>query len=175
MDTEQFALGYPASTKHLTGKKSFHSISVAEHRRLRKLTTSSITGHEALAMYIEYIQDIVITSLDEWARRDKPIEFLTEIRKIAFKVINHIFLGSDSDSILESVEKYYTDLIYGLKSSAINIPGFAFHRALKVQQFGHSDSQIIPSQEIIKFLQNMLSNSWNEIIVFYKTFLFCAE
>lgn len=132
MDTEQFALGYPASTKHLTGKKSFHSISVAEHKRLRKLTTSSITGHEALAMYIEYIQDIVITSLDEWARNDNPIELLTEMRKIAFKVITHIFLGSDSDSILGSVEKYYTDILYGLKSSAINIPGFAFHGALKV-------------------------------------------
>ncbi|XP_031259390.1 beta-amyrin 11-oxidase-like [Pistacia vera] len=144
MDTEQFALGYPASTKHLTGKKSFHSISVSEHKRLRKLTTSSITGNEALAMYIEYIQNIVITSLDKWARNDKPIEFLTEMRKIAFKVITHIFLGSDSDSILGSVEKYYTDILYGLKSSAINIPGFAFHRALKARN------------KLLKILQTVL-------------------
>ena len=131
-DDEQFGLGYPVSTKKLTGKKSFHSITNSEHKRLRRLTTAPINGHEALAMYIGYIEDIVINSLDEWSSMKEPIEFLKEMRKVAFKVITHIFVGSSAESILGSVEKHYTDLNYGLKSAAINIPGFAFYKALKV-------------------------------------------
>lgn len=83
-------------------------------------------------MYIGYIEDIVITSLDEWSSMNEPIEFLKAMRKVAFKVITHIFVGSSAESILGTVEKYYTDLNYGLKAAAINIPGFAFHKALKV-------------------------------------------
>lgn len=131
-DDEHFALGYPASTKQLTGKRSFHSISHAEHKRLRKLTTSPINGHNALGMYVPYIEDIVVSSLDEWASMHCPIEFLSEMRKVAFKVITYIFLGSHNDSIRKLMEKYYVDFNYGLKAAAINIPGFAFHKALKV-------------------------------------------
>ncbi|XP_017972617.1 PREDICTED: ent-kaurenoic acid oxidase 2 [Theobroma cacao] len=132
-DDERFGLGYPVSTKQLTGKKSFHSIPNSEHKRLRRLTTAPINGHEALAMYIGYIEDIVINSLDEWASMKEPIELLKEMRKVAFKVITHIFVGSSAESILGTVEKHYTDLNYGLKSAAINIPGFAFYKALKAR------------------------------------------
>ncbi|XWS49599.1 hypothetical protein CRYUN_Cryun12cG0017000 [Craigia yunnanensis] len=143
-DDEQFGLGYPVSTKQLTGKKSFHSIPNSEHKRLRRLTTAPINGHEALAMYIGYIEDIVINSLDEWSSMKEPIEFLKDTRKVAFKVITHIFVGSSAESIIGSVEKHYTDLNYGLKSAAINIPGFAFYKALKARNM------------LIKILQGVL-------------------
>ncbi|KAK8614212.1 hypothetical protein V6N13_122581 [Hibiscus sabdariffa] len=131
-DDEHFRLGYPASTKQLTGKKSFHSIPNSEHKRLRRLTTAPINGHEALSMYIGYIEEMVVNSLDEWSSMKEPIEVLNEIRKLTFKVITHIFVGSSAESIMGSVEELYTDLNYGMKSAAINIPGFAFHKALKV-------------------------------------------
>ncbi|XVF11002.1 hypothetical protein REPUB_Repub07fG0231800 [Reevesia pubescens] len=143
-DDEQFGLGYPISTKKLTGKRSFHSIPNSEHKRLRRLTTAPINGHEALAMYIGYIEDIVIHSLDEWSSMKEPIEFLKEMRNVAFKVITHIFVGSSAESIMGSVEKQYTDLNYGLKSAAINIPGFAFYKALKARNM------------LIKILQGLL-------------------
>lgn len=133
MDDDKFGNGYPVSAIRLTGKRSFHSLSSSEHKRLRKLTTSPINGHEALAMYIGYIEEIVIASLEEWGSINGPIEFFCEIRKVTFKVITHIFLGSCSDSTLGLMEKYYVDMFEGVKSAAINIPGFAFHRALKAK------------------------------------------
>ncbi|PPS02865.1 hypothetical protein GOBAR_AA17804 [Gossypium barbadense] len=130
-DDEQFGLGYPLSTKQLTGKKSFHSIPNSEHKRLRRLTTAPINGHEALSMYIGYIEEIVVNSLDEWSSMKEPIELLNELRQFTFKVITHIFLGFTAESVMGSVEKRYADLNYGMKSAAINIPGFAFYKALK--------------------------------------------
>jgi ent-kaurenoic acid hydroxylase len=117
----------------LIGKRSFHDISNAEHKRLRKLTTSPINGHKALARYIDLIEGIVINSLEEWADMEQPIKLLTELRKVAFKVITNIFISTHSESVSSSVENLYGDLNAGIKSHAINLPGFAFHRALKVK------------------------------------------
>lgn len=172
-DDEQFGLGYPVSTKQLTGKKSFHSIPNSEHKRLRRLTTAPINGHEALAMYIEYIEDIVVHSLDEWASMKEPIEFLKEMRKVAFKVITHIFLGSSAESVLGTVEKHYTDLNFGLKSAAINIPGFAFYKALKVRDltsvvlvscFYHLNQILGGNRQMMKFFIYQARNSLIDIL-----------
>ncbi|XP_062147106.1 beta-amyrin 11-oxidase-like isoform X2 [Alnus glutinosa] len=133
-DDERFKLGYPKATTILTGRRSFHGISNAEHKRLRRLTTSPINGHEALAGYINLIEGIVINSLEKWAGTKRPIELLTELRKVAFKVITNIFISTHSESVISSVENLYSDLNAGIKSQAINLPGFAFHRALKARK-----------------------------------------
>ncbi|EOY24055.1 Ent-kaurenoic acid oxidase, putative [Theobroma cacao] len=130
---ERFAPGYPISVRKLTGSKSFHSVSNSEHRRLRKLTTAPINGHEALAMYIGYIENIVITDLEEWTSMNRPIEFLKEMERVTFKVLTHIFMGSGAESIRESTEKYHNDFHHGLLSAAYNIPAFPFHKALKAR------------------------------------------
>ncbi|XP_057762256.1 beta-amyrin 11-oxidase-like isoform X1 [Arachis stenosperma] len=133
-DVERLKLGYPASTMALVGKRSFHGISNAEHKRLRRLTTAPMTGHDALSMYVGLIEDISVKTLDELSSKDRPFEFLVEMRKLAFKVFTTIFLGfHDHDHVdLDMVNNLYTILNLGMKSMAINLPGFAFHRALKV-------------------------------------------
>ncbi|KAG2680224.1 hypothetical protein I3843_11G089300 [Carya illinoinensis] len=134
MDDERFKLGYPKATTILTGRRAFHGISNSEHKRLRRLTTSPINGHEALAGYIDLIEGIVVTSLEEWASMKEPIQLLTELRGFAFKVITNIFISTYSESVISAVENLYSDLNAGIKSQAINIPGFAFHRALKARK-----------------------------------------
>nr|WET51926.1 CYP88A154 [Ailanthus altissimus] len=143
MDNERFGRGNPESTKELLGKKTL-GLSNEEHKRLRKLTTNPFRGDKALTMYVGYIEDIVIDLLDEWAGMNKHLVFLTEMRKLAFKVIGHIVFGTTSDHLLELMEKYYTDLLLGLRSPAINIPGFAFYRALKARKL------------LVKLLQDVL-------------------
>ncbi|KAH9705174.1 Ent-kaurenoic acid oxidase 2 [Citrus sinensis] len=133
MDNEKFGRGNPESTKELLGKQTV-SLSTEEHKRLRKLTTNPFRGDKALTMYVGYIEDIVIDMLDELGSINKPVVFLFEMRKLAFKVIGHIVFGTTSDHLLELMEKYYTDLLLGLRSPAINIPGFAFHGALKARK-----------------------------------------
>nr|ASB17943.1 cytochrome P450 CYP88A85 [Polygala tenuifolia] len=144
-DDEQFKLGYPESAKILTGRKAFHSISNAEHKRLRKLTTSPINGHEALSMYIDLIEHIAIDSLEQLASMKEPVELLKELRHFAFKVITNIFVGSDADAVnLGFLEHCYTDLNQGLKSRVINFPGFPFYKAMKARK------------KLVKLLQALL-------------------
>ncbi|KAM3753049.1 hypothetical protein ACB098_03G064600 [Castanea mollissima] len=141
---EHFTLGYPKSTNLLGGRISLHSVSNEEHKRLRRLIASPINGHEALTMYIQHTEDIAIDSFDEWASMKQPFEFYTEIKKATFKIMTHIFMGSVSDSTLWTTHNLYADYRKGLMSMAINIPGFAFHKALKARK------------KMVKVLQSIL-------------------
>lgn len=132
-DDEAFKPGWPSSTLKLIGKKSFIGISYDEHKRLRKLTAAPVNGPEALSMYMRYIEDNVVSALDKWAGMGE-IEFLTELRKLTFRIIMYIFLSSESEQVMEALEREYTTLNYGVRAMAINIPGFAYHKALKARK-----------------------------------------
>ncbi|TKY59576.1 Ent-kaurenoic acid oxidase 2 [Spatholobus suberectus] len=109
-------------------------MSYEEHKRLRRLTSSSINGLEALSLYLTYIEENVKSSLEKWVNMGQ-IEFLTELRKLAFKVTMHIFLGSECrDYVMEALEKEYITLNFGIRAMRINLPGFAFHKAFKARK-----------------------------------------
>lgn len=131
-DDEAFKPGWPVSTMKLIGEKSFIGISYEEHKRLRRLTAAPINGHEALSVYLKYIGDIVQSSLEKFEKMGE-FEVLTELRRMTFKIIMYIFLGSESDEVSERLEKEYTTLNHGVRAMAINFPGFAYYRAMKVK------------------------------------------
>ncbi|KAJ4951944.1 hypothetical protein NE237_028776 [Protea cynaroides] len=133
MDDENFGTGWPKSTVELMGKKSFIGISDEEHKRLRKLTQAPVNGHEALSVYIKFIEETAVSSLEKWSGMGE-IEFLTEIRRFTFRIIMHIFLGTENDQVIAALEKEYTVLNHGVRAMAIDIPGFAYHRALKARK-----------------------------------------
>ncbi|XVF13585.1 hypothetical protein REPUB_Repub08aG0220000 [Reevesia pubescens] len=130
-DDDRFTVAYSSGMLKLLGRKALHGVSESEHKLLRRLMTAPINGHEALSMHISYIEDIVISSLEEWANMNSPIEFLNELKKISFSVITKIFTGS-TDFL--SMIKYFTDVFKGLYALPINFPGFTFHRALKARK-----------------------------------------
>ncbi|XP_071736063.1 ent-kaurenoic acid oxidase 1-like [Rutidosis leptorrhynchoides] len=132
-DDDAFKPGWPISTHELIGKKSFVAISYEDHKRLRKLTASPVNGHEALSLYMNYIEANVVASLEKWSKMGK-IEFLTQLRKLTFRIIMHIFLSSESEDVMEALEKEYTVLNYGVRALAINYPGFVYHKALKARK-----------------------------------------
>ncbi|XP_024026528.1 ent-kaurenoic acid oxidase 2 isoform X1 [Morus notabilis] len=144
MDDTQFKPGWPKSTFELMGRKSFLGLSAEEHKRLRRLTAAPISGKKALSTYHEFMKDVIVSSLDELAEAERPVEFFTEVRKITFKIIVHIFLGGESGPIIDSMKEEYTKLNCGLRAMAINLPGFAYHKALKARK------------KLVKILQDVI-------------------
>lgn len=131
---EELKHGYPKATIILTGRKALHSVTKEEHRRIRRLSTAPLSGHEALSSYVEYVEEIGMKILEDLSSMKEPVELLTETRKMAFKVITHVFMGEYSGTVVATVKTLYTDLIGGMTySQPINLPGFPFHKALKVK------------------------------------------
>ncbi|XP_039166843.1 beta-amyrin 11-oxidase [Eucalyptus grandis] len=134
-DEVNFKLNYPKTTQELIGKKSFHDMSNTAHKHFRRLTAAKINGSESLSMYIKRIEEIMIGSLDEWAKMERPIEFYEEMKKATFKVILPIFLGSvTDDSFISRTKNLFGEIMKGFNSLAINLPGFQFHRAIKAKR-----------------------------------------
>ncbi|KAF8712676.1 hypothetical protein HU200_028437 [Digitaria exilis] len=137
MDDEGFVNGWPKATVALIGPKSFVAMGYDEHRRLRKLTAAPINGFDALTSYLPFIDRTVRSSLKTWAdvsADGSEVEFLTELRRMTFKIIVQIFLGGADDATMHALERSYTNLNYGMRAMAINLPGFAYHRALKARR-----------------------------------------
>ncbi|KAL5795165.1 hypothetical protein ACOSP7_003759 [Xanthoceras sorbifolium] len=132
-DDDAFKPGWPTSTTKLIGEKSFISISFEEHKRLRRLTAAPVNGYEALSLYLGYIEESVVAALDKWSKMGQ-IEFLTYTRKLTFRIIMYIFLSSESEPVMEALEREYTTLNYGVRAMAINLPGFVYHKALKARK-----------------------------------------
>ncbi|XP_057450445.1 beta-amyrin 11-oxidase-like [Lotus japonicus] len=133
-DDENFKLGYPKSIKELARCRPMTDVSRAEHRHFRRLITAPIIGHKALAMYLERIEDIVTNSLEELSSMKHPVELLKEMKKVSFKAIVHIFMGSSNNQhVIENIGTSFTDLYNGMFSIPFEVPGFAFHKALKAR------------------------------------------
>nr|XP_043626997.1 ent-kaurenoic acid oxidase 1-like [Erigeron canadensis] len=132
-DEDAFKPGWPTSTNELMGRKSFSRLSNKDHKRLRKLTASPINGHESLSIYMKHIETNVVLSLEKWSKMGR-IELLTVLRKLTFEVIMDIFISSESEHLMDGLEKEYKTLNYGVRSMAINIPGFVYYEALKARK-----------------------------------------
>lgn len=136
MDDDKFEPGWPASTEELMGKYSFIVLPYEEHKRLRRLTSASINGIDALSFYLTIMEEFSKSSLETWSKM-RQIELLTELRKFTFRIIMHIFLGPEGENVLHKLENEYTNLNLGVRAMKINIPGFAYYKALKVCKHAH--------------------------------------
>ncbi|KAG2541808.1 hypothetical protein PVAP13_9NG702500 [Panicum virgatum] len=133
MDDDSFGEGWPKATVELIGRKSFLTSSPEEHRRLRKLTAAPINGFDALSTYLGFIERTVAEALRRWSEAGE-IEFLTELRRVTFKIIVQIFLTEADYTTMRALETSYTDLNNGIRAMAINLPGFTFHKAFKARK-----------------------------------------
>jgi ent-kaurenoic acid hydroxylase len=131
-DEVTFKLGYPKAVTVLASNRVLSS----EHGRLKRLVTAPIAGYNVSTLYLERIEDIVINKLEELSSMKHPITFLEEMRKVSFKFVIQIFLGSCDQSTVNEIGYLFHVMSSALFSlMPINVPGFLFHKALKVRYF----------------------------------------
>lgn len=54
--------------------------------------------------------------------------------QMSFEIIGKLFLGKESDLFLNSLDKLYQGVLPGIRAYPINIPGFAYHHALRCRR-----------------------------------------
>ncbi|XP_023007798.1 beta-amyrin 11-oxidase-like isoform X1 [Cucurbita maxima] len=157
-DEHNFKPSFPVSINRLTGRKSLIQVFKAEHKRLRRLTTAPISGHAALKMYINGIEHTVMSGLEEWASMKNPIELLSEMKKLTFKIIWNIFMGSSLEYSIDEMVVLFSQVAIGFISLPINSPGFNFHQSLKARKKLLNILQSIINQK--RLAKNMQGKSW---------------
>ena len=133
-DDNNFKLNYP--TTALTAVKTILlDVSTEEHKRFGRLVTAPIMGYNALAIYLQRIEEIVTNSLEEMATKSmkQPVEVYKETKMLALRVILHIFMGSTHQkNIVKLVGDLCGDVLDAFSSWPIYIPGFPYYKAIKV-------------------------------------------
>lgn len=130
-DEVTFKLGYPKAVTVLAYNRVLNN----EHGRLKRLVTAPIAGNNVSTMYLGRIEDIVINKLEELSSMKHPVEFLKEMRKISFNFIFQIFTGYCDQGTINKISDLFDVMGSALFSlMPINVPGFAFNKALKARK-----------------------------------------
>ncbi|CAL5210451.1 unnamed protein product [Lathyrus oleraceus] len=151
LDDVNFKPGYPKPVAKLLQSKFAVDGSKADHRHFRSQFTPPIVDNKGLEMFLERIEDIVVHSLEEVSSMKHPVELLKEVKKVSFTAIVHVFMGSCNHNVVKKIESLFEDLMNGLNSLPINVPGFTFHNALKARE------------KIVKILEPLVSERSKKI------------
>ncbi|XP_004510260.1 beta-amyrin 11-oxidase-like [Cicer arietinum] len=131
VDDVNFKLSYPKALIQLTQPRRANM----KHRNLKRLLMAPMAGHNVLAMYLEFVEDVVINKLEELSSMKHPIELLNETRNITFNVILHIFIGPFDQAVFKKFGDLFSIMSTGLYTIVpINAPFLPFRKALQARK-----------------------------------------
>ncbi|GAU12622.1 hypothetical protein TSUD_121130 [Trifolium subterraneum] len=117
-------------TIELMGRTSMVAVHGKAHTRVRSFVTNAINRPEALNRIAAHVQPRMVIALRSWAQTGK-INARLETQKLTFDNIGKLFMSMEPGPLLQSMDKLYQALLLGVRAYPINIPGFAYHRALQ--------------------------------------------
>ncbi|KAJ7553574.1 hypothetical protein O6H91_06G103800 [Diphasiastrum complanatum] len=133
MNDRLFGIGWPESAKKLVGGRSFLAVSGEAHRRLRRLSTTSITNTNSLKCTLSEVRTLTTQTLSAWADKGEVV-VLPEILKLTFNIIAKIILSYEPGEEADVFGAEVYQLNQGMRNMAIDLPGTPFNRALKARR-----------------------------------------
>ncbi|CAK9183390.1 unnamed protein product [Ilex paraguariensis] len=115
---DQFPYRWP--TNDLVGHNSIISASGQRHDRLRRFLSMAINQPEALRRIATHVQPRIAAALQAWAK------------KVTFENIGKLFASIEPGPLLDSLGYNFEGMVKGMRAQPFNIPGTAYHHALKV-------------------------------------------
>ncbi|KEH17088.1 cytochrome P450 family 90 protein [Medicago truncatula] len=114
------------STVELLGRTSMMAVHGIAHMRVRNFVLNAINRPKSLSRIATFVQARIVTTLQSWAQMGKI--------KLTFDNIGKLFLSKEPGPFLNSLDKLYEGMVPGLRAYPLNIPGFAYHHALKCRR-----------------------------------------
>ncbi|GAA0144999.1 oxygenase [Lithospermum erythrorhizon] len=128
-----FKSSYPASFRNLVGK---HGIITAQGGHQRKLHSIASNMMRLDKLKFHFLQDIQ-TVMDQTFTnlQDNQVILLQDhCRKVAINLMVKQLLGISSESEVDEMANLFSDFVDGCLSVPINVPGMAYHTAMKARE-----------------------------------------
>ncbi|GLJ25154.1 hypothetical protein SUGI_0481080 [Cryptomeria japonica] len=120
--------GWPSP--QVIGANSIGMVEGAQHKRIRRYLMEAINSPESLKRMFITLQPSLREALKNWALKGTIAAF-HEVNEVQFSNICRLLFSFQSAPMLKEMRRIYTGLVAGLRAQPINLPGTAFHSAVK--------------------------------------------
>ncbi|KAL6007172.1 hypothetical protein ACLOJK_032668 [Asimina triloba] len=131
--TEEGIVGPGWPSTQLMGSSSVVIVSGAAHKRVRRHLMEAFNSPKALRAMFATAQPILISAFEQWASKGK-INAYNETKAVTFCNICDMLVSFKSRPLLDQMERLYRGFMAGVRSMTINVPGTAYHHALKCRK-----------------------------------------
>ncbi|MQL82845.1 hypothetical protein Taro_015324 [Colocasia esculenta] len=124
-----FQSSYPKSFRDLVGKNGVIVVQGEQQRRLHRIATSMMKLERLNLGLLEDIQKVMLRTLDSF--QDDQVVVLQDV---AINQMVNQLLGVSSQSETSEMAHLFSDFVDGCLSIPINLPGLAYHTAMKARE-----------------------------------------
>ncbi|KAL0318711.1 UNVERIFIED_CONTAM: Abietadienol/abietadienal oxidase [Sesamum angustifolium] len=128
-----FQSSYPKSFRDLVGKNGVITAQGDQQRKLHSIASNMMRLEKLKFHFLQDIQNVMkkmITHL-----HDNQVVLLQDVcRKVAINLMVNQLLGLSSESEVNEIAQLFSDFADGCLSVPINLPGFAYHKAMKARE-----------------------------------------
>ncbi|KAK9925633.1 hypothetical protein M0R45_022904 [Rubus argutus] len=129
-----FQSSYPKSFKDLVGKNGVITVHGEQQRKLHGITSNMMHLDKLLKInFLDDIQMVITQTLNNFPT-NQPLLLQDLCRKLAIHLMVDQLLGISSELDINEMARCFSDFVDGCLSLPINLPGCAYHTAMKARE-----------------------------------------
>ncbi|GMQ11702.1 hypothetical protein CsSME_00054219 [Camellia sinensis var. sinensis] len=128
-----FQSSYPKSFRDLVGKNGVITVQGEQQRKLHGIASNMMRLEKLKFHFLKDIQMVMLQTLNNF--QNNQVIILQDVcRKVAINLMVNQLLGvSKTEGEVDEMARLFSDFVDGCLSLPINLPGFAYHAAMKAR------------------------------------------
>ncbi|XP_021903947.1 abietadienol/abietadienal oxidase [Carica papaya] len=153
-----FQSSYPKSFRDLVGKNGVITVQGEQQRKLHAIASN------LMRLNNHFLNDIQMILVKTFANlRDSQVILLQDVcRKATINLMVNQLLGVYSESEINEMAQLFSDFVDGCLSVPVNIPGFAYHAAMKEE---HDNLKVDSSTDKMLTWQDYKSMIFTQCVI----------
>ncbi|KAF1886769.1 hypothetical protein Lal_00046006 [Lupinus albus] len=132
-ENKLFKSSYPKSFRDLVGKNGVITVQGEQQRKLHGIASNMMRLEKLKFHFMNDIQKVMLQTLCNFS--NNQVILLQDVcRKVAINLMVNQLMGVSSESQINEMVQLFSDFVDGCLSIPINIPGFAYHTAMKARE-----------------------------------------
>ncbi|GLT29936.1 hypothetical protein SLA2020_047670 [Shorea laevis] len=128
-----FHSSYPKAFRDLVGKNGVITVQGEQQRKLHGIASNMMRLDKLKSHFLNDIQKVMLHTFN--SIHNNQIILLQDVcRKLAINLMVNQLLGVLSESEINEMAQLFSDFVDGCLSVPVNMPGFAYHTAMKARE-----------------------------------------
>ncbi|KAJ7970121.1 Cytochrome P450 family protein [Quillaja saponaria] len=128
-----FQSSYPKSFRDLVGKNGVITVQGEQQRKLHGIASNMMSLEKLKFLFLNDIQMVMLQTLSNFGD-NQVISLQNVCRKVAINLMVNQLLGVSNEAEINEMAQLFSDFVDGCLSVPINLPGSAYHIAMKARE-----------------------------------------